>query len=42
MFLLMKNKMIKYYDLTPKELPNQFQDNVPMYKEFKINGFLLW
>lgn len=34
--------MIKYYDLTPKEHSNQYQKNIPMYKEFRINGFLLW
>ena len=30
--MLMKNKMIKYYDLTPKEDQNQYKSSIPMYK----------
>ena len=42
MFLLMKNKMLKYYDLTPKEVSSKLKKNVTLYKDFKLDGLLLW
>jgi len=42
MFMLMHNKMLLYYNLSPKELNNQIGGKSIGYADFRISGLLMW
>jgi hypothetical protein len=42
MFMLMRNKALLYYNLTPKQLKNQIAGKSIGYTDFRIGGLLMW
>lgn len=42
MFVLLENKMLKFYDLNPKIQESKFKNNISHYLDFNRESLLYW